>query len=73
MQLTDNPEVFGTMGQGETIYRGEIHAKVAHDMGPPAEYTHDDLWYLCTDFWGKRQVDNALGCLGDISLVAEVR
>jgi hypothetical protein len=73
VHLTDNPKVFRTMGWGETIYRGEIHAKAAHDMGPPAEYTHDDLWYLRADFQGKWQVDNALRCLGDISLAAEVR
>jgi hypothetical protein len=48
--LLDNPKVFGTMGLGETIYRGEIHAKLIHDMGPPAEYTHDNLQYLHADF-----------------------
>ncbi|KAF8257507.1 hypothetical protein EI94DRAFT_1708918 [Lactarius quietus] len=42
-------------------------------MGPAAEYSRDELQYFCADFCGKRQVDEALARLGDISLQAEVR
>ena len=42
-------------------------------MGPAAEYTREELQYLRADFRGRRQVDEALARLGDISLAAEVR
>ncbi|KAF8257050.1 hypothetical protein EI94DRAFT_1709706 [Lactarius quietus] len=58
VRMLDNPEVFRTMGR---------------DMGPAAEYSHDELQYFHSDFQGKRQVDEALARLGDISLQAEVR
>jgi hypothetical protein len=42
-------------------------------MGPAAEYNCEALWYLCTDCQLKRQVDDAVTHLGDLSLVAEVQ
>ena len=48
--MSDNPEVFGTMGRGEPIFRAEIHAARSHDYGKAAEYTPDDLKYLCADY-----------------------
>ncbi|KAF8262372.1 hypothetical protein EI94DRAFT_1808886 [Lactarius quietus] len=42
-------------------------------MGPAAEYSREELQYFRADFRGKRQVDEALARLGDISLQAEVR
>ena len=73
VRMLDNPEVFGTMGKYSPIYRADIHAEPCRDMGPAAEYTREELGYFRADFRGKRQVDEALARLGDISLQAEVR
>ena len=71
--MSDNLEVFGTMGWGEPIFRAEIHAARSHDHGKAAEYTPDDLKYLRTDYAESRVVDDALSHIGDVSLTAEVR
>ena len=71
--MSDNPEVFGTMGRGEPIFRAEIHAARSHDYGKAAEYSHDDLKYLCADYAESRVVDDALSHIGDVTLTAEVR
>ena len=70
--MSDNPEVFGTMGRGEPIFRAEIHAARSHDYGKAAEYTLDDLKYLRADYAESRVVDDALSHIGDVSLTAEV-
>ena len=71
--MSDNPEVFGTMGRGEPIFRAEIHAARSHDYGKAAEYTLADLKYLRADYAESRTVDDALSHIGDVSLTAEVR
>ena len=71
--MSDNPEVFGTMGRGEPIFRAEIHAARSHDHGRAAEYTLDDLKYLRADYAESRIVDDALSHISDASLTAEVR
>ena len=71
--MSDNPEVFGTMGRGEPIFRAEIHAARSHDYGKAAEYTLDDLKYLRADYAESRVVDDALSHIGDVSLTAEVK
>ena len=71
--MSDNPEVFGTMGWGEPIFRAEIHAARSHDYGKAAEYTLDDLKYLRADYAESRAVDDALSHIGDASLTAEIR
>ena len=59
--MSDNPEVFGTMGRGEPIFRAEIHAARSHDYGKAAEYTPDDLKYLRADYAESRVVDDEIG------------
>ena len=71
--MSNNPEVFGTMGRGEPIFRAEIHAAQSHDYGKAAEYTRDDLKYLRADYAESRVVDDALSHIGDVSLSAEVK
>ena len=71
--MSDNPEVFGTMGRGEPIFRAEIHVARSHDHGRAAEYTPDNLKYLRADYAESRVVDDALAHIGDTSLTAEVR
>jgi hypothetical protein len=71
--MSDNPEVFGTMGRGEPIFRAEIHAARSHDYGKAAEYTRDDLKYLRADYAESRVVDDALSHIGDVTLTAEVK
>ena len=71
--MSDNLEVFGTMGRGEPIFRAEVHAAQSHDYGKAAEYTRDDLKYLRADYAESRVVDDTLSHIGDVSLSAEVR
>ena len=71
--MSDNPEVFGTMGCGEPIFCAEIHAARSHDYGKAAEYTSDDLKYLRADYAESRVVDDALSHIRDVSLTAEIR
>jgi hypothetical protein len=54
-------------------YHSEIHAASVHDIDvPPPPITADLLWLLQTDYMGHDHVDEALGELGDRSLIAEV-
>ena len=71
--MSDNPEVFGTMGRGEPIFRAEIHAAQSHDYGRAAEYTPDDLKYLRADYAEAHVVDDTLSHIGDVSLTAKVK
>ena len=71
--MSDNPEVFGTMGRGEPVFRAEIHAARSHNYGKAAEYTRDDLKYLRADYAESWVVDDALSHIGDVMLMAEVK
>jgi hypothetical protein len=54
-------------------YHSEIHAASVHDVDiPPPPITADLLRLLQTDYMGHDRVDEALGELGDRSLIAEV-
>jgi hypothetical protein len=54
-------------------YRSEIHAQSIHDVDvPPPPITADILRLLHTDYMGHNRVDEALGEIGDRSLIAEV-
>ena len=48
--MSNNPEVFGTMGQGEPIFHAKIHVAWSHDYEGAAEYSSDDLKYLRADY-----------------------
>ena len=60
------------MGHGQPIYRAEVHAAPMHDMGRAPDYTHEELQYLWSDYRGRRQVDDAIARLGDVSLGPKV-
>jgi hypothetical protein len=54
-------------------YHSEIHAAAIHDVDiPPPPITADILRLLHTDYMGHDRVDEALGEIGDRSLMAEV-
>jgi hypothetical protein len=54
-------------------YHSEIHATSVHDVDiPPPLITNDLLRLLQTDYMGHDHVDEALGELGDCSLIAKV-
>jgi hypothetical protein len=58
--------------QGPT-YHSEIHAAAIHDIDiAPPPITAELLQLLHTDYMGHDRVDEALGELGDRSLIAEV-
>jgi hypothetical protein len=55
------------------MYHSEIHAASIHDVDlPPPPITTDILRLLHTDYMGRDHVDEALGEIGDRSLIAEV-
>jgi hypothetical protein len=68
-----NPFVEGRLSLDSPTYHSEIHAQAIHDMDiPPPPITADILQLLHADYMGHDRVDEALGELGDRSLIAEV-
>jgi hypothetical protein len=68
-----NPYVEGRLSLDGPTYHSEIHAAAIHDVDiPPPPITSDILRLLHTDYMGHDHVDEALGEIGDRSLIAEV-
>jgi hypothetical protein len=68
-----NPYVEGRLSLDGPMYHSEIHAAAIHDVDiPPPPITADILRLLHTDYMGHDRVDEALGEIGDRSLIAEV-
>jgi hypothetical protein len=68
-----NPYVEGRLSLNGPTYHSEIHAAAVHDVDiPPPPITADILRLLHTDYMGHDRVDEALGEIGDRSLIAEV-
>jgi hypothetical protein len=68
-----NPYVEGRLSLDGPTYHSEIHAAAVHDVDiPPPPITADILRLLHTDYMGHDHVDEALGEIGDRSLIAEV-
>jgi hypothetical protein len=54
-------------------YHSKIHTAAIHDVDiPPPPITTELLQLLHTDYMGHNRVDEALGDIGDQSLIAEV-
>jgi hypothetical protein len=68
-----NPFVEGRLSLDGPTYHSEIHAQAIHDVDiPPPPITANILWLLHSDYMGHDRVDEALGVIGDQSLIAEV-
>jgi hypothetical protein len=68
-----NPYVEGRLSLDGPTYHSEIHAAAIHDVDiPPPPITADILRLLHTDYMGHDRMDEALGEIGDHSLIAEV-
>jgi hypothetical protein len=68
-----NPFIEGRLSLDGPTYHSEIHAQAIHDVDvPPPIITADILRLLQTDYMGHDHVDEALGEIGDRSLIAEV-
>jgi hypothetical protein len=68
-----NPFVEGRLSLDGPTYHSEIHMQAVHDVDiPPPPITADILRLLHTDYMGHDRVDEALGEIGDQSLIAEV-
>jgi hypothetical protein len=68
-----NPFVEGRLSLQGPTYHSEIHAAAIHDVDiAPPPITADLLRLLLPDYMGHDHVDEALGELGDRSLIAEV-
>jgi hypothetical protein len=70
---TPNPFVEGRLSLDGPTYHSEIHAAVVHDVDiPPPPITAKLLRLLHLDCMGHDRMDEALGELGNRSLIAEV-
>jgi hypothetical protein len=70
---TPNPFVEGCLSLQGPTYHSKIHAAAIHDVDiPPPPITAELLRLLHTDYMGCDRVDEALGKLGDRSLIAKV-
>jgi hypothetical protein len=70
---TPNPFVEGRLSLDGPTYHSEIHAASVHDVDiPPPPITAELLRLLQLDYMGHDRVDEALGELGDRSLIAKV-
>jgi hypothetical protein len=68
-----NPFVEGRLSINGPSYHSEIHAAAIHDIDvAPPPITANILWLLQTDYMGHNRVDEALGEIGDRSLIAKV-
>jgi hypothetical protein len=68
-----NPFIEGRLSLDGPTYHSEIHAQAIHDVDvPPPPINADILRLLHTDYMGHDSVDEALGEIGDQSLIAEV-
>jgi hypothetical protein len=67
-----NPTVMGCMSKGGVVYQGEVHATPDHDHSPTPDYTHKQLCHLHSDYRLRHEVDEALECISNKSLLAEV-
>jgi hypothetical protein len=68
-----NPFVEGRLSLDGPTYHSEIHTATVHDVDiPPPPITAKLLWLLQLDYMGHDHMDEALGNLGDRSLIAEV-
>jgi hypothetical protein len=68
-----NPFVEGRLSLDGPTYHSEIHATAIHDLNIPVPpITAELLRLLHTDYMDHECVDEALGDLGDRSLIAEV-
>jgi hypothetical protein len=68
-----NPFVEGRLSLNGPTYHSEIHAQAIHDVDiAPPPITADILRLLHTDYMGHDHIDEALGEIGDRSLITEV-
>jgi hypothetical protein len=68
-----NPFVEGHLSLQGPTYHSEIHVAAIHDVDiTPPPITAELLRLLHTDYMGHDHIDEALGELGDRSLIAEV-
>jgi hypothetical protein len=68
-----NPFVEGRLSLEGPTYHSEIHVVSICDVDiPPPPLTTEILWLLHTDYMGHNHVEEALGEIGDRSLIAEV-
>jgi hypothetical protein len=69
----DNPYVEARLEMDGPVYRGEIHATPVNDRDDAhPELTNESLQMLEPGYRDHTDVDDALGCVGDRSLGAEV-
>ena len=67
-----SPTVEGCMQKGGPVYLGDVHAAPSFDYGDVPDYSHEQHSHLLSNYARHHEVDEALECIGDKSLIAEV-
>ena len=67
-----NPTVEGCMQRGGPVYLGDVHAAPNFDHGDVPQYAHEQRHHLLSNYTQWHEVDNALKCISNKSLIAEV-
>ena len=67
-----NPTVEGCMQKGGPVYLGDVHTALDFDHGDAPNYSHEQRRHLLSNYARRHEVDDALECIGDKSLIAEV-
>ena len=71
-KMTNDPYAYGMLNSTGEVYKGLIHAAPVLDITTVPRLSVEDLASLCFDYADASRIDNALACVGDKSLCAEV-
>ena len=72
VKMTNDPYAYGMLNSTGEVYKGLIHAAPMLDITHVPHLGADDLTSLRFDYVDVSCIDNALACIGDKSLCAEV-
>ena len=72
VKMTNDPYAYGMLNSTGEVYKGLIHATPVLDITHVPHLDTDDLVSLHFDYMDASHIDNALACVGDKSLCAEV-
>ena len=67
-----DPHVIGIIPGDRSQYGGPLYAIPDHSQEERPRYAHDDLWHFKYGADERARFDNALDCIHDLSLIAEV-
>ena len=72
VKMTNDPYAYGMITSAGEVYKGLVHATPILDITHVPRLGAEDLQSLRFDYVDTSHIDNALACVGDKSLCAEV-